>query len=103
MRAGAILVLVAALSGCGGGGADRERVPLADKIGKGCTVQLRRGDALGGGGNLPVAPTTTNINGAEVSLAGTLSAVTANWIVVTRENREWHVPREAVLLVEFQK
>jgi hypothetical protein len=43
------------------------------------------------------------MNGADVMVSGTLAAVTANWIVVTRENREWHVPREAVLLVEFQK
>jgi hypothetical protein len=101
VRTGAILVLVAALSGCGG--AAGERPPLTGKVGQSCTVQFRRGDGLGGGGSLPVGPTTTAINGAEVSVSGTLAAVTANWVVVTKESREWHIPRESILLVEFQK
>jgi hypothetical protein len=66
-----------------------------------CTVQFRR-DALGSGGS-PVSPTTDSINGAEVSIQGTLVRVDSEWVVVDREHRELWVPRQSVLLLDFPK
>jgi hypothetical protein len=72
------------LGGCGEGDAT-----LASKIGSQCTVQIRRGDALG----------------AVVSIPGTLTRVTHDWILVTAEENagvtEYHIPKEVILVVEF--
>jgi len=90
------------LGGCGEG-----ETTLASKIGSPCTVQFRRGDALGGGAGNPVPPTTNVMNGAAVCVSGTLTRVTHDWILVTSEEnggvKEYHIPKEAILLVEFQK
>lgn len=70
-------------------------------LGKSCTVQFRRGDALGGAGNLPVNPTTGSINGAEVAVSGTLRSVTSEWLSVEAPNKTmlW-IPKESVLLIQ---
>jgi len=90
------------LGGCGEG-----ETTLASKIGSWCTVQFRRGDALGAGGGTPVPPTTHAMNGAAVCVSGTLTRVTHDWILVTSTDnavvRDYHIPTEAILLVEFQK
>jgi hypothetical protein len=74
------------LGGCGEGDAT-----LASKIGSPCTVQFRRGDALGAGS----------------SIRGTLTRVTQDWILVTAEENagvtEYHIPKEVILVVEFWK
>jgi hypothetical protein len=69
-------------------------------LGKVCTIQFRRGDALGGAGNLPVPPTTDSINGSATSISGKLRSVSDEWIVVEAANQSmiW-VPKTAVLLV----
>ncbi|MCX5671160.1 MAG: hypothetical protein NTU94_07575 [Planctomycetota bacterium] len=80
---------------------------MASKIGSPCAVQFRRGDALGAASSLPVPPTTSAMNGAEVCVVGTLTRVTHDWILVTSTDnamvREYHIPTQAILLVEFQK
>jgi hypothetical protein len=90
------------LGGCGEG-----EGTLASKIGSTCAVQFRRGDALGAGAGNPVSPTISAMNGAEVCVVGTLTRVTHDWILVTSKDnevvKEYHIPTEAILLVEFQK
>jgi hypothetical protein len=72
-------------------------------IGKECTVQFRRGDALGGAGNLPVAPLTSSINGAETSVSGKVRMVTEEWVVIERgDNAQLWIPKSSVLLLMFQ-
>jgi len=61
--------------------------PLAEKVGQNCTVQFRRGDALGAGGDLTVSPTTNGINVATVSVSGRLRAASVDWIAVESGNR----------------
>lgn len=76
---------------------------LGKKVGKGCSVQFRRGDALGGGGSNPVPPTTGSMNGAEVSLNGTLAAVEGDWVVMKPAvgDHEIWIPRASILLIQF--
>ena len=105
MRAVSVLLfgLVLALCGCSNSEPAVEKSPLAEKIGQNCTVQFRRGDGLGAGSSAPVPPTTNAMNGAEVSLSGKLQAVTGGWIVVGTDNFEYCIPRESILLVQFNK
>jgi hypothetical protein len=65
-------------------------------------VQFRR-DALGSGHELPVPPLTDVINGAPVSVTGTLEAVHGSWIVLdTHAPRRKHwIPVGSVLLLSF--
>jgi hypothetical protein len=90
------------LGGCGEG-----ETTLASKIGSPCTVQFRRGDALGAGAGNPVPPTSNMHNGAAVCVSGTLTRATHDWILVTSTDnavvKEYHIPTEAILLVEFWK
>src|SRR5687767_12737962 len=72
-------------------------------IGKECVVQFRRGDALGGAGNLPVAPLTGSINGAETSVSGKVRQVTEEWVVIEKANKaQLWIPKSSVLLIVFQ-
>jgi hypothetical protein len=92
------LLLIAAMVlplGCGNPSASDG---LNDKIGTMCTVQFRRGDALGGAAPLPVGPQSDSINGADVSVAGKLTAVDEKWIVL--DDKTW-IPRSSVLLIQF--
>jgi hypothetical protein len=70
-------------------------------IGKNCIVQFRRGDALGSGANLPVAPLTGSINGAETSIAGALRNVTEEWLVIEANGANIWIPKSAILLVQM--
>lgn len=105
MRAVTIFVcgMILALCGCSNSPNTGERNLLAGKIGQNCTVQFRRGDGLGGGGNVPIPPTTNAMNGAEVSVGGKLQAVEGNWIVVGVDKQEYYIPRESILLIQFSK
>lgn len=98
-----LIVVMLGLPGCGGSTAPAEADPMAKKIGRSCRVQFRRGDALGAGGNIPVPLMTDNINGADVSLRGTLAAVGASWVVIDGGGAEYCIPRESILLMEFRK
>jgi len=82
------------------------------KPGTFCTVQFRR-DALGGAANLPVSPTTTNINGATVSLQGELIAVSHDAILLDQVNdhyivsdvpqmKRFWIPRSSILSIEYE-
>jgi hypothetical protein len=105
MRAVPVLVfgVVFALSGCNKSQPAGEQTPFAGRIGQNCTVQFRRGDGLGAGGSAPVPPTANAMNGAEVSVSGKLQAVAGSWIVVATDEREYCIPRESILLVQFNK
>jgi hypothetical protein len=69
--------------------------------GKLCTVQFRRGDALGAGAPLPVNPLSNNINGAETSVSGKLKAALDEWIVIEQGAAELWIPKASVLLTRF--
>ena len=73
---------------------------LKDRYGERCTVQLRR-DALGAGSELPVPPTTSSINGADVTVVGELLTYDTDGLLLgTPEGQLW-VPAQSVLLVSF--
>jgi hypothetical protein len=105
MRSGTVFVLGVAfvLCGCSNSPTAVEQTPFAGKIGQNCTVQFRRGDGLGAGSSLPVPPTTNAVNGAEVFVSGKLQTVGGGWVVVEGNKREYCIPRESILLIEFGK
>ena len=74
MKTRVLAPLLALLAAC-------SDVPTDLPLGETVTVQFRR-DALGGGANLPVPPTTNSVNGAEVSLTGKLLRVDFDWILL---------------------
>jgi hypothetical protein len=67
-------------------------------VGQMVTVQFRR-DALGGAAELPVSPTTNSVNGAVVSLAGNLTQVNRDWLVLQMSAGEYWIARDSILLV----
>lgn len=103
MMRSAVLIyagLLGLVCGCNSSQPDEEAL-LKPRIGKGCTVQFRR-DALGAGASLPVSPTTGEVNGASVTVVGTLTQVRGRWIVIwDHKNGEYFIPRESVLMLEF--
>lgn len=90
-----LLIVTAFLAGC-------EKSP---PIGKEVSLQLRRGDALGSGANLPVPPRTGGINGAETGISGKLVQITDEWVVVDTNGmnaaRIW-IPKINILLIEYR-
>jgi hypothetical protein len=85
------------LSGCGGG-----TESLANgRIGQRCVVQFRR-DALGSAAPVPIGPDTDNINGAEVTISGTLKRVQAEAILITTDKAEYLIPMAAILCLKFE-
>ena len=105
MRAVVVLsvLFVILVIGCNNAQPVSEKHPFADRIGKSCIVQFRRGDALGAAGNLPVPPSTGNINGADVKVSGLLRAVSHDWIAIESGDKEYCIPRDSILLVQFEK
>ena len=76
---------------------------LATKIGQTCTIQFRR-DTLGGSTPLPVGPTAESYGGSPVSIRGTLTKVTTEWVIIQTEpptSRETWISRDAILLIQF--
>lgn|GEM_PF-4016547 len=67
-------------------------------VGKTCKVQFKR-NALGGGATLPIPPITDSINGADVSLSGTLKSVEGRAIIVVSGKRTYWIPKDSILLV----
>ncbi len=98
----ASLCATIALSGCYGEHNEVEPPPNTASvdlpIGRGCTVQFRR-DLLGGSAQNPIPPTTDFINGANVSVHGTLLKVDAEWVVIRSDNTTLWIPRSNVLLL----
>lgn len=95
--------LVVLLSGCNNAQPGGEKPPFVEKVGQNCTVQFRRGDALGAGAGLPVGPTVGTTNGAEVSVSGKLRAVSGGWITIESDGTAYCIPVESILLVQFDK
>jgi hypothetical protein len=93
-------VIAVALSGCG----QSSDTGISEKIGKNCTIQFRRGDALGSAAALPVPPTTDSINGSEVEIAGALISMDSDWVVIKAVNKsgETWITRSSILLIQFQ-
>jgi hypothetical protein len=106
-----LCAFIAATAGCvpatGTPHPGESRIDLTDPshppVGQGmvCTLQFKR-NLLGAGANLPVAPMTTNINGADVSVRGKLVRFDREWIVLEVEGHTtlW-VPTQNVLLVQW--
>jgi hypothetical protein len=69
--------------------------------GRSCTVQFRR-DALGAAASLPVSPMTDGINGADVTVAGTLKHTSDEWVVLDRAGKELWIPKSVILLLHFR-
>ena len=88
--------------GCDNKTSDSRSSPesMCPKLGASCTVQFRR-DALGASANLPVPPTTSSINGANVSVGGKFSKMNEDWVVLKGGNKgEIWIPRSVILLLE---
>jgi hypothetical protein len=92
-----MLVLAMAVTGCDDSPQTSSYGNLP--VGATCTVQLRR-DALGGAASVPVPVLTDNINGAEVSVSGTLVKVDADWVVITVDKNMLWIARPNVLLIK---
>ena len=78
----------------------REAAPVESQVGKNCIVYFRH-DTLGMAADGISSATTGSINGAEVTQAGQLMKVGANWIVVKYRGREFHIPQASILMIEF--
>ena len=86
----AMLISSTLLVGCNG-----RQPPTGRKV----TVQLNR-NALGTG-DVFVPLTTDSINGMDVSIKGTLSVVTADWIMLETGDKDHWIPRHNVLLIRI--
>jgi hypothetical protein len=73
-------------------------------LGKNCTVQLRRGDALGVATTGPIAPLTGSFNGGETAVSGKLHSANDEWVVIEGANNSllW-IPKRSILLVQAPK
>lgn len=65
-------------------------------------VQFRR-DALGAGAALPVPPTTDIMNGAVISISGTLVAVEIDSVVIEIDKKSNWIPRDVILCIESKE
>jgi hypothetical protein len=86
------------LVGCGGD-PNRSSAVLAPKIGRQCTVQLRR-NLLGTASSSGISPLAGSVNGVEFSVAGTLAQATDSWIILSSGQREYCIPRDNILLLD---
>jgi hypothetical protein len=73
---------------------------LKSKRGKPCIVQFKR-NALGGAASLPVPPTTNSINGADVSISGTLQKVDKDAVIISNGKTTYWIPKDSILLLQF--
>jgi hypothetical protein len=79
--------------------------PIGARIGRDCSVQIRR-DLLGASAPLPVGVETEYINGASVSLQGTLIEETPDSVVLklpdpAKPPREYIIPKSSILYMRF--
>lgn len=68
-----------------------------------CTVHLRR-DALGVQAASPIPVASTNHNGAEIGLKGTIYFADKDWLVLqdkTDHSQQW-IPRDMILYLDVQ-
>lgn len=92
------VIVTVGIAGCGQPTASSS---LSRKLGTNCVIQFRRGDGLGAGGGNPVPPTTSNMNGADVTVSGKLTSVSDLWVGLHQDKREYFIPRDAILLIDF--
>lgn len=97
----AVLILVP-IASCVPEAPEREskKPVIAGKAGKECTVQFRRGDALGANTSTRVHPTSDSTH---VCLKGELVSQEGEWVVVASGEKEYHIPRDAILMIAFDK
>lgn len=100
MRSALLMFGLLITSGCADASLDRN--PFQSQIGKNCIVYFRK-DALGMGSDVPTSVTTGVMNGAEVTQIGELLEAERDWIVIGYDGRTFHIPREAIQMVEFGK
>lgn len=101
--------ILAAITVCVVGCKDRsQKDALSEKVNSSCTIYFNR--AVLGGTSANIVPVKVNsINGAEVSLSGTLIKVTPEWIVLEyyldnnlKMKRNAWIPRSVILWVSTE-
>lgn len=99
----ALVLLVGMLiAGAGWMGTVHAQGGPSNAIGKQCTVQFKR-DLLGVHANMPVGPNVDNINGAEVSVHGTLLALDiGDQIVLRQGDKELWIPKSNILMIAVE-
>jgi hypothetical protein len=90
------LLVAVVLVGC------NQQVTEQPPVGSSVTVQFRR-DALGSANANAVPPTTDSINGAAVSMGGSLTKVNKDWVVIESGGKTFWIPKSAVLLIRVNK
>jgi hypothetical protein len=83
-----------------GAGCDTSPNLPAPPTGKECSIQFRR-DSLGAAADLPISPETDSINGATVSLHGTIRSAGGDWICIERKGAEIWIPKANILLIRY--
>ena len=91
----ASVIAVALLCSC----SSNHKSYLKGKLGKPCTVQFKR-NALGGA-SLPVLPTTNTINGAVVSISGTLKKIDKDAVIISDGTTTYWIPKDSILLIQI--
>ena len=91
-----VLFIGVVLVGC------TKQMPEQPPAGSSVTVQFRR-DALGSATANAVPPTTDSINGAGVSMSGTLTKINRDWAVLESAGKEFWISRTAILLIRVNK
>lgn len=104
--AGLLIGLVVVVAGRGG---DEQRHiyvrnsdALTANIGNQCAVQFRR-DLLGRAADTVISPTVTTDGGSTYAIRGVLAHAPEGWVVVDAETRQYHIPRDTILLIEIEK
>ena len=69
-------------------------------LGRPCRVQLRR-DTMGVAAPAAIGVLGETLPGKAVQLTGTIDRLTPEWLVLRAEGRNYWIPREMVLLIEF--
>ena len=49
----------------------------------------------------PISPETDEINGAKVSLSGTLQSINGDWISIETKGSEIWIPKANILLIRY--
>jgi hypothetical protein len=52
--------------------------------------------------DLPIAPMTDGVNGADTTVAGTLRHTSDEWVVIDRAGKDVWIPKSVILLIHFR-
>ena len=91
--AGGVMLALSMLPSC-----EWQEAP-ALQLGKPCTVQFRR-DALGAGASNPISTRSSNHNGADTSIRGTLTQDSPDWVVIEMDESKFWIPKSVILLIQ---